>query len=158
MIATPDHWHAQMLVDAVDAGKDVYVEKPLAHTVDDGFRMVKAVRRTGRIAQIGTQRRSYPLYQEAKRILDSGVTGPIRLVNAWWMNSMKSLNTRPLEGKLDWDLFLGPAPKRPLDPLRYFNWLQFYDYALGYPIGQAAHIANGVQWLMNSTYPLAVTC
>jgi len=158
IIATPDHWHAQMLVDAVDAGKDVYVEKPLAHTIEDGFRMVEAVRRTKRIAQVGTQRRSYPLYQEAKQILDSGVTGPIRLVNAWWINSLKSLNDRPLTGKLDWDLFLGPAPKRPLDPLRYFNWLHFRDYALGYPIGQAAHIADGVQWMMNSTYPLAVTC
>jgi len=158
IIATPDHWHAQMLVDAVGAGKDVYVEKPLAHTIEDGFRMVEAVRRTKRVGQVGTQRRSYPLYQEAKRILDSGVTGPICLVNAWWMNSLKSLNTRSLEGKLHWDLFLGPAPKRPLDPLRYFNWLHFYDYALGYPIGQAAHIADGVQWMMNSTYPLAVTC
>jgi len=158
VIATPDHWHAQMLVDSVDAGKDVYVEKPLAHTIEDGFRMVEAVSRTKRVAQVGTQRRSYPLYQEAKRILDSGVTGPIRLVNAWWMNSLKSLNTGPLKGNLDWDLFLGPAPKRPIDPVRYFNWLQFYDYALGYPIGQAAHIADGVQWMMNSTYPLAVTC
>lgn len=53
---------------------------------------------------------------------------------------------------------LGPAPKRRIDPVRYFNWLQFYDYSLGYPIGQAAHIADGVQWMMNSTYPLAVTC
>ena len=158
IIATPDHWHAQMLVDSVDAGKDVYVEKPLAHTIEDGFRMVEAVRRTKRVAQVGTQRRSYPLYQEAKRILDSGATGPVRLVNAWWMNSLKSLNPGPLKGKLDWDLFLGSAPKRPMDPVRYFNWLQFYDYSLGYPIGQAAHIADGVQWMMNSTYPLAVTC
>lgn len=158
IIATPDHWHAQMLVDSVDAGKDVYVEKPLAHTIEDGFRMVEAVSRTKRVAQVGTQRRSYPLYQEAKRILDSGVTGPIRMVHAWWMNSLKSLNVGPLQGNLDWDLFLGPAPKRPVDPVRYFNWLQFYDYSLGYPIGQAAHIADGVQWMMNSTYPMAVTC
>ena len=158
IIATPDHLHAQMLIDSVDASKDVYVEKPLAHTIEDGFRMVEAVRRTKRVAQIGTQRRSYPLYQEAKRILDSGVTGPVRLVNAWWTNQLKSLNSRRIEGKLDWDLFLGTAPKRPVDPLRYFNWLQFYDYSLGYPIGQAAHIADGVQWMMNSTYPSAVTC
>ena len=158
IIATPDHWHAQMLVDAVDAGKDVYVEKPLAHTIEDGFRMVEAVRRTKRIAQVGTQRRSYPLYQEAKQIIDSGVTGPIKLVNAWWINSLKSLDTRPIEGKLDWERFLGSAPKRPMEPLRYFNWLHFHDYALGYPIGQAAHISDGVQWMMNSSYPSAVTC
>jgi predicted dehydrogenase len=158
IIATPDHQHAQMLIDAVDAGKDVYVEKPLAHTVEDGFRMIGAVRRTKRVAQIGTQRRSYPLYQEAKRILDSGAAGEIRLVNAWWTNYWDSLSTAQLQGKLHWELFLGPAPKRPLNAFRYFNWLQFYDYSGGIVIGQAAHIVDGVQWMMNSSYPLAVTC
>ena len=158
VIATPDHQHAQMLIDSVDAGKDAYVEKPLAHTIEDGFRMVEAVRRTKRVAQLGTQRRSYPVYQEAKRLIDSGVTGPVRLVNAWWLNYWKTLNQRPLEGKLHWDLFLGPAPERPVDPLRFFNWLQFYDYSCGLNIGQAAHIVDGVQWMMNSSYPVAVTC
>ena len=158
IIATPDHQHAQMLIDAVDAGKDVYVEKPLAHTVEDGFRMIEAVRRTKRVAQIGTQRRSYPLYQEAKRILDSGAAGEIRLVNAWWTNYWDSLSTAQLQGKLHWELFLGPAPKRPLNAFRYFNWLQFYDYSGGIVVGQAAHIVDGVQWMMNSSYPLAVTC
>jgi predicted dehydrogenase len=158
IIATPDHWHAQMFIDAVQAGKDVYVEKPLAHSVDEGFRMLNALRGTKRIAQIGTQRRSYPLYQEAKRIMDSGATGPVRLVNAWWVNSWGTLNTSPLEGKLNWDLFLGSAPKRPLDASRYFNWLHYYEYSGGILIGQAAHIVDGVQWMMNSTYPIAVTC
>lgn len=158
IIATPDHQHAQMLIDSVDAGKDVYVEKPLAHTVEDGFRMIEAVRRTKRVAQIGTQRRSYPLYQEARRIFVSGALGDIRLVNAWWTNYWDSLSTAQLQGKLHWDLFLGSAPKRPLDVFRYFNWLQFYDYSGGILIGQAAHIVDGVQWMMNSSYPLAVTC
>lgn len=158
IIATPDHWHAQMLIDAVQAGKDVYVEKPLAHSVDEGFRMLEALRGTKRIAQIGTQRRSYPLYQEAKRILDSGATGPVRLVNAWWVNYWPALNNSPLEGKLNWELFLGSAPKRPLDASRYFNWLHYYEYSGGILVGQAAHIVDGVQWMMNSTYPLAVTC
>ena len=158
IIATPDHQHAPMLIDAVDAGKDVYVEKPLAHTVEDGFRMVEAVRRTKRVAQIGTQRRSYSVYQDAKRILDSGAVGEVRFVNAWWTNYWDSLSAAKLEGKLHWDLFLGSAPKRPLDPVRYFNWLQFYDYSGGILVGQAAHIVDGVQWMMNSAYPLAVTC
>jgi predicted dehydrogenase len=158
VIATPDHLHAQMLVDAIAAGKDVYVEKPLAHTVEEGFRMVAAVRGSRRICQVGTQRRSYDLCQEAKQILDSGVTGPIRWVNVWWMNHMLSLGKPQLKGKLEWDLFLGPAPKRPLDPLRFFHWLQFWDYSGGLLIGQAAHIVDSVQWMMNSTYPLAVTC
>jgi len=157
IVATPDHWHAQMFIDAIRAGKDVYVEKPLAHSVDDGFRMLDALRGSKRIAQIGTQRRSYPLYQEAKRILDSGATGPIRLVNAWWTNYWGALNNSKLEGKLNWDLFLGPAPKRPLDASRYFNWLHYYDYSGGIFVGQAAHIVDGVQWMMNSGYPVAVT-
>ncbi len=158
VIATPDHLHASMLIAAVEAGKDVYVEKPIAHTIEDGFRMVDAVRRTKRIVQVGTQRRSYELYQEAKGVLDSGVAGNIRLVTAHWLNSWDSLRTPPLKGKLDWDLFLGPAPKRPLDAVRFFNWLQFFDYSGGIMIGQAAHIVDGIHWMMNSTHPVAVTC
>ena len=158
VIATPDHLHANMLIDAVEAGKDVYVEKPIAHTIEDGFRMVDAVRRTKRIVQVGTQRRSYELYQEAKGILDSGIAGNIRLVTAHWLNSWDTLRTPPLKGKLDWDLFLGSAPKRPADPVRFFNWLQFWDYSGGIMIGQAAHIVDGIHWMMNSTHPVAVTC
>ncbi len=158
IIATPDHLHANPLIDAVEAGKDVYVEKPLAHTIDDGFRMVEAVRRTKRIVQVGTQRRSYDLYQEAKGLLESGIAGSVRLVTAHWLNRWDSMRTPPLKGKLDWDLFLGSVPKRPFDPVRYFNWLQFWDYSGGIMIGQAAHIVDGIHWMMNSTLPLAVTC
>jgi predicted dehydrogenase len=158
VIATPDHTHARIMIDAVEAGKDAYVEKPLAHTIDEGFQMVAAVRRNKRVVQVGTQRRSYDLYQDAKKLLDSGVTGPVRLVNAWWMNHARSLQAPPLKGKLEWDLFLGPSQKVPLDPLRYFHWLQFWDYSGGYLIGQAAHIVDGIQLMMNSSFPLAVTC
>jgi predicted dehydrogenase len=158
IIASPEHWHCQMLVDAVDAGKDVYVEKPLAHSVEEGFRMVDAVRRTKRIAQVGTQRRSYDLYREAKDIFASGMLGEIRLVNSWWLNvSSNALRTRELNGKLNWDLFLGPAPKRELDPVRYFNWLQFWEYGNGIMVGQAAHIVDGVHMMMDSTFPVYVT-
>ena len=157
IIATPDHQHAQPMIDAVEAGKDVYVEKPLAHTIEDGFRMVEAARRTKRIVQVGTQRRSYDLYQEAKGVIDSGVAGSVRLVTAQWLNGWDSLRVPALKGKLDWDLFLGSAPKRPLDPFRYFHWLQFYDYSGGIMIGQAAHIVDGIHWMMNSPIPVAVT-
>ncbi|MCL4854070.1 MAG: Gfo/Idh/MocA family oxidoreductase [Bryobacteraceae bacterium] len=158
VIATPDHWHAQMTIDAVEAGKDVYVEKPMAHSIEDGFRMVDAVRRTNRIVQVGMQRRSFDLFLEGKQIVDSGTLGEVRLVNSWWMNHWTSLRTPPLRGKLDWDQFLGPAPKRPLDPVRYFNWLHFWDYSGGIMVGQAAHVVDAIQWFMNSTYPTAVTC
>jgi predicted dehydrogenase len=157
IIATPDHLHAQMLIDAVEAGKHVYIEKPLARTIEDGFRMIDAVKRTGRTVLVGTQRRSYGLYQEAKQVMDSGVTGDIRLVNSWWVNRWEALRARPITGKLEWDLFLGPAPKRPFDPARYYNWLAFWDYSGGMMIGQAAHVIDAVQWMMNSKQPLAVT-
>jgi predicted dehydrogenase len=158
IVATPDHWHAQMVIDAVEGGKDVYVEKPLAHTIEEGFRIIEAVRRTRRVVQVGTQRRSFDLFQDAKRLADSGTLGPVRLVNSWWLNRTASLRAGKLEGELDWEQWLGPAPKRPLDPVRFFNWYWFWDYSGGLLIGQAAHVIDAIQWLMNSSYPLAVTC
>lgn len=158
VVATPDHWHAQMVIDAVNAGKDVYVEKPLSHTVEDGDRMVKAVRATNRIVQVGTQRRSYDIFQEAKQVVDSGALGEVRLVNSWWMNNQASLNGSQLAGKLDWEQWLGAAPKRPVDAQRFFNWYYFYDYSGGLMVGQAAHVVDSIQWLMNSGEPAAVTC
>ena len=84
IVATPDHWHAHMVIDAVTAGKDVYVEKPMAHKIDEGFDVVAAVRHTGRIVQVGTERRSAEMFLEAKRIMDSGKLGEIRLVTSSW--------------------------------------------------------------------------
>src|SRR5574340_268522 len=159
VIATPDHWHAQMTIDAVQAGKDVYVEKPMAHTVEDGFRMIEATRRTKRVVQVGTQRRSYPVFQEAKQIMESGRVGQVRLVNSWWINKTPAALSRPqLKGKLDWKEWLGSAPARPLDPVRFRNWYWFWDYSGGLLVGQAAHVLDAINWFMGSTYPLSVTC
>ena len=158
IIATPDHWHAQMTIDAVEAGKDVYLEKPMAHSIEEGFRMIEAVRRTKRIVQVGTQRRSYDVFQEAKKIMDSGVTGPVHLVNAWWVNTTPpALSGRAPKGKLDWEQWLGPAPKRPFDPLRFGNWYYFWDYSGGMMVGQGAHVIDAIHWLMSSDAPVAVT-
>ena len=158
IVATPDHWHAQMVIDAVAAGKDVYVEKPLAHTIEDGDRMVKAVRASKRIVQVGTQRRSYDIFQEAQQIAGSGQLGEVRLVNAWWVNNQAGLREGKLEGKLDWEQWQGPAEKKSLDPTRFFNWYYFYEYSGGLMVGQAAHVIDAIQWFMNSTVPVAVTC
>lgn len=158
IVATPDHWHAQMMIDAVDSGKDVYVEKPLAHTIADGYRMIEAVRRTRRVVQVGTQRRSAELFQEAAGIAHSGALGQVRLVNSWWLNYMATAGTSQLKGKLDWNEWLGPSPKRELDPKRFFAWYYFWDYSGGLMIGQAAHIMDAIHWMMKSDYPSAVTC
>jgi len=158
IVATPDHWHARMVIDAVEAGKDVYVEKPMAHKIDEGFDVIKAVRRTRRIVQVGMQRRSAELFLEGKRIVDSGQLGDIHLVTSAWYNFTPSLREAKLAGPLDWKQWLGSAPDRPLDPVRFFNWYYFWDYSGGLLIGQAAHILDCIQWFMNSKEPLAVTC
>lgn len=157
IVATPDHWHAQMVIDAVEAGKDVYVEKPLCHTIEEGYRMVEAVRRTKRVVQVGTQRRSSPLFIEAQKLARSGELGDIRLVESWWRNHQVSLVDRKIEGDLDWKAWLGTSPNRPVDATRFFNWYYFDDYSGGLIIGQAAHIFDAIQWFMGSGAPLAVT-
>jgi predicted dehydrogenase len=158
VVATPDHWHAQMTIDAVQAGKDVYVEKPMCHKIDEGFRVIEATRRTKRIVQVGTQRRSYDLFLEGKKVMDSGQLGEVKLVNAWWYNYQASGRRGKLEGKLDWERWLGPAPKRPPDPGRFLNWYYFWDYSGGLMVGQAAHVVDAIHWYMGSMAPLAVTC
>jgi len=157
VVATPDHWHAQMTIDAVEAGKDVYVEKPLAHTVEDGFRMMEAVRRTKRIVQVGTQRRSMELFQDGKKIVDSGALGTVRLVNSWWLNHTASFSNRQIQGNIDWNQWLGNTPKRELTPERLFNWYWYWDYSGGLLVGQAAHVMDAIVWYMDSKFPLAVT-
>src|SRR5947199_7833955 len=82
IVATPDHWHSRMVIDAVESGKDVYVEKPLAHTIPEGFAIIDAVRRTKRVVQVGMQRRSAEVFLQAKRIMDEGSTGEVRLVTS----------------------------------------------------------------------------
>ena len=158
IVATPDHWHAQMVIDAVEAGKDVYVEKPLAHKIDEGFRIIEAVRRTKRVVQVGMQRRSAQLFVEARNIVASGTLGEIRLVTSAWYNNQGSLSNRKLAGDLDWKQWLGSTPERPVDAQRFFNWYYFWDYSGGLLIGQAAHIVDCIQWFMNSQQPIAVTC
>jgi predicted dehydrogenase len=159
IVATPDHWHAKMTIDAVEAGKDVYVEKPLAHSIAEGAKIVEAVRRTRRVVQCGMQRRSAEMFLEAKKVMDSGSLGRVRLVTSWWMNGQTRLREDSLAtGDLDWKMWLGPAPQRPEDARRFFNWYWYEEYSGGLLIGQAAHVVDAIQWMMNSRRPVAVTC
>ena len=158
IIATPDHWHAKMTVDALDAGKDVYVEKPMANSIADGFRMVEAVRRTRRVLQVGTQRRSSELFIDAARVVRSGRAGVVRLVNSWWLDKYPGVERAQLTGKLDWKQWLRPAPDHALDPRRFFHWLWYWDYSAGFIPGWGSHIVDEIHMLMGSTAPLAVTC
>ncbi|MCP5109836.1 MAG: Gfo/Idh/MocA family oxidoreductase [bacterium] len=114
------------------------------------------MRRTKRIVQVGTQRRSSPFFIEARSHMKE--IGDVHLVNSWWLNYSKDLRRRKLEGKLDWEKWLGPARKRDLDPARFFNWYYFRDYGGGMLTGQASHIVDAINMFMGSGYPTAVTC
>lgn len=157
LIAAPEHWHRRMVLDALAAGKDVYVEKPLCRTPEEGVELLAAEARSTNIVQVGMQRRSYDLYLEARRIVAAGTLGTVRMVRSWWLNSDVSPNVPVLNGALDWEQWQGPAPHRPLEPNRFFNWRYFRDYSGGIIADQGAHVFDGIHLLMNAGYPLAVT-
>ena len=157
LIATPEHWHAQMVLDAIAAGKDVYVEKPLCHTPEEGAQLVEAEKHTKSIIQVGMQRRSYDLYLEARDIVHSGKLGTVRMVRSWWLNNyLGSPKATSLDGKLDWEQWQGPADRRAFDADRFRNWRFYSDYAGGILADQGAHVFDGIHLLMGAGYPLAV--
>jgi predicted dehydrogenase len=157
LIATPEHWHYQMLMDAIAAGKDIYVEKPLCRTPEEGVALVQAEKNSKCVIQVGMQRRSYDLYLAARKIVASGTLGRVRMVRSWWLNN--SLSATPaarLEGKLDWEQWQGPAEHRAFDANRFRNWREYSEYSGGIVADQGAHVFDGIHLLMNASYPLAV--
>jgi predicted dehydrogenase len=157
LIATPEHWHAQMVLDALAAGKDVYVEKPLCHTPEEGARLVEAEKRTKQIVQVGMQRRSYDLYQQGRDIVAAHKLGAVRMVRSWWLNNyLGSGRATRLDGPLDWEQWQGPAERRPLDPDRFRNWRFYSEYAGGIVADQGAHVFDGIHMLMGAGFPSAV--
>lgn len=156
VIATPEHLHGTQLIDAVAAGKDVYVEKPMTYSVEEGVRVIKAVRSSDRIVQVGMQRRSAPMCIEAKRLVDEGVLGDVTLVRCQWYWHVNPLNPNvKVQGDFSWDLFLGPAPKRPFDPRRALQWNWYWDYSGGMVTGQGVHLLDLMQWFMGKGTPLS---
>jgi predicted dehydrogenase len=154
VVASPDHHHCPMLLAALKAGKDVYLEKPLSKSLEESRRMIAAVRGTDRIVQIGMQRRSAPAIMKAKKLVDDGVLGRVSLVRPqWFWNIAKPLNNTPLEGNLNWRRFLGDAYPRPLEPMRFRSWRYFHDYAGGNMTDQGTHLMDVVQWFMGARGP-----
>ena len=159
LIATPEHWHHRMVLDALAAGKDVYVEKPLCQTPEQGVELVQAEAHSKNIIQVGMQRRSYDLYLEGRRIVAAGTLGTVRMVRSWWLNNYIASGPAPvLKGPLDWEQWQGPvARRRPVDANVFFNWRFVSDYAGGIVADQGAHVYDGIHLLMHASYPLAVT-
>jgi predicted dehydrogenase len=170
IVATPDHWHALPTVLACKAGKDVYVEKPLAYSVSEGRAMVNAARDTGRIVQIGTQQRSGEHYHRAVEMIQKGDLGKVSRARIWnvWNNTLGKGGGRwgaignppdsdPPPG-VDYELWLGPAPKRPFNPNRFhWNYVYFWDYAGGMMTGWGVHHVDVVHWALGQDAPLAVS-
>lgn len=163
LIATPDHWHAIPTVLACQAGKDVYVEKPLAHNIHEGRAMVEAARRHNRLVVIGTQQRSATHFPEIARIIQSGQLGEVRFVRIWNYVNMApngvsaEPDTAPPEG-LDWDFYLGPAPKVPYNRKRHlatYRW--FSDYSGGYITDYGTHRFDTMHQIMGVDAPLSVS-
>jgi predicted dehydrogenase len=159
LIASPDHQHFPMLRAALQAKKDAYLEKPLSKTLEQSAEMIQAVRASAQVVQIGMQRRSAPAIFKAKALLDDGVLGRVTLVKPQWhWNIAARLDNSPLPGKLDWARFLGPAPHRELEPMRFRRWRYFWDYAGGNMTDQGTHLMDVVQWFMNSGPPKSAVC
>jgi len=163
VICTPDHWHALQTIHACQAGKDVYVEKPLSLAVVEGRRMVEAARRYKRVTQVGLNRRSTPCCKEAADFLRSGAIEKITAVrsfhiqNEWPQGIGNPPDEEPPAG-LDWDQWLGPAPKVPYNKNRaFYRFRWFYDYSGGQVTNFGAHFLDFTHWALGQDAPLAVT-
>ncbi|MDQ3010273.1 MAG: Gfo/Idh/MocA family oxidoreductase [Acidobacteriota bacterium] len=162
IIATPDHWHALTMIMACQAGKDVYVEKPLSLTIEEGRRMVAAARKHNRVVQVGTQQRSAKHFQEAAQMVREGKLGKITRVETWNYEAQfpRGIGKPPDEAPpkdLDWDFYLGPAPKVAYNKNRHlgtFRW--FWDYSGGMMTDWGVHLIDIVHWAMNVDAPKAV--
>jgi len=163
LIGVPDHWHAAIAIDALNAGKDVYVEKPLTLKIEEGPPIVKAARVNNRICQVGMQQRSGKHYLEAKHeYLDTGKLGKITLARTWWhgngyhlRKAPESLQTQP--SNLDWAHFLGPLKWRDWDPQQYWNWRAYLDFGGGQVTDLFTHWIDVVHMFMGHEIPIAAS-
>jgi predicted dehydrogenase len=159
IVGTPDHWHKQVSIDAMKAGKDVYCEKPMIHLYSDGPAMIEASRSTNRILQVGSQRVSSMIYAKAKELLASGAIGKLNMVTARWdrNSSIGAWNySIPLDASTqtcDWPRFLGTAPKIPFSAERFFQWRKWKDYGSGVAGDLFVHLFSGTHFITGSHGP-----
>jgi len=161
VIATPEHLHYPMAIAALKANKHIYLEKPLAHTIEEGAEIVKLAEKVGRVVQVGTQNRSNTLYQKAKEMVAKGMIGDIHYVRAFWYRN--SLPDNPAwrytipadanEQNTDWQKFLGAAPKRAFHKGRYYQWRLYWDYSGGISTDLLVHQTDISNFVCGKTTP-----
>lgn len=158
LIGTPDHLHLTQTLAALKAGKHVYLEKPTSHKFEEGPQFLAAARQSGKVIQTGTQQRSGAHYRRAKEeIFDAGKLGQVIFARAIWHDfpwQRRKIAPQPKPATLDWERFLGPAPKVAYDWIRYDSWRYFPDYGGGLLADILTHWADVAQWMMNETRPL----
>jgi predicted dehydrogenase len=158
LIGTPDHLHLSHALAALKAGKSIYLEKPTTHNFEEGATLIAAVQQSGKVCQTGTQQRSGAHYRRAKEeIFDKGRLGKVIFARAVWSDfpwQRRKIEPQPKPAGLDWDRFLGPAPKVPYDWIRYDSWRYFPDYGGGLLADILTHWADVAQWMMGESRPL----
>ena len=161
LIATPDHWHARITIDALNAGKDVYVEKPLTLKIEEGPPIVKAARVNDRVVQVGMQQRSGPHYIRARdEYVRAGKLGKITLARTWWHGNTYHLRKAPASlaaqpSNLDWARFLGPVKWRDYDPQQYYNFRAYLDFGGGQVTDLFTHWIDVVHMFMDQDNPIS---
>ncbi|CAN1577738.1 MviM Predicted dehydrogenases and related proteins [Spirosomataceae bacterium] len=161
IVGTPDHWHCLNMIGALDAGKHVYVEKPIAHNMDECNLMVKAAKKYGKIVQVGQWQRSGPHYEEAFKMVKSGMLGKIRLVKVWayqgWMKPVNVLPNSAVPKGVNYDMWQGPAKRHPFNKNRFhFNFRWFWDYAGGLMTDWGVHEIDIALHAMGAKAPISV--
>ena len=154
IVATPDHWHVPMTLQALQAGKDIYVEKPVTHGLNEGEALLEAVDSSHRVVATGTQQRSWGHFLEAKELVTQGALGKITFVRCHWSQNYSGFRAQAAEevdlNELDWDGWLGPAPKQPFDATRFHFWRFFWDFGGGSVTDLMTHWIAVIQWYMGS--------
>ena len=161
VIAAPDHWHAPAAIMALDAGKHVYVEKPASHNPREGELLVEAWKRSGKVAQMGNQRRSWPNVKKAIALVHEGRIGRVYAARTWYANTRPSIGKGrpvPVPEWLDYELWQGPAPRRPfVDNLVHYEWHWRWHWGTGESANNGTHMFDLARWGLQLEHPTRVT-